>query len=164
MNWEAIGAVGEIVGAIAVVATLLYLSLQVRQTTKAVTSNTHQIHIDAWNAMSSLVIENREVADLMSKSETEISALAPANRVQFEWLATKVFALWEHVFTDISAGLMDDSYSGAFESYYRDLTSKAAFTSFWNDHRHWYYDGFVAHVDREHASAPAPTGDGPVPD
>ncbi len=31
MNWEAIGAIGEMAGAVAVVLTLIYLSVQVRQ-------------------------------------------------------------------------------------------------------------------------------------
>lgn len=31
MNWEAIGAIGELVGAVAVVTTLLYLAAQIRQ-------------------------------------------------------------------------------------------------------------------------------------
>lgn len=35
MNWEAIGAVGEIVGALAVVLTLVYLALQVRTAKRA---------------------------------------------------------------------------------------------------------------------------------
>jgi len=35
MNWEAISAVGEIVGATAVVVTLIYLAVQVRHGTKA---------------------------------------------------------------------------------------------------------------------------------
>lgn len=34
MNWEAIGAIGEVVGALGVVATLLYLAIQIRQNTK----------------------------------------------------------------------------------------------------------------------------------
>ncbi len=34
MNWDAIGAVGEIIGAAAVVVTLAYLALQVRPSTK----------------------------------------------------------------------------------------------------------------------------------
>ena len=33
MNWEAIGAVGEVVGAVAVLVTLLYLAMQIRQNT-----------------------------------------------------------------------------------------------------------------------------------
>jgi hypothetical protein len=35
MNWDAIGAVGEIVGAMAVVVTLIYLAVQVRRGTSA---------------------------------------------------------------------------------------------------------------------------------
>lgn len=31
MNWDAIGAVGEIIGALAVIASLLYLAIQIRQ-------------------------------------------------------------------------------------------------------------------------------------
>jgi len=33
MNWEAIGAVGEILGAVAVLITLVYLAIQIRQST-----------------------------------------------------------------------------------------------------------------------------------
>ncbi len=36
MNWDALGAIGEMVGALAVVITLVYLSLQVRQNTKSI--------------------------------------------------------------------------------------------------------------------------------
>lgn len=34
MNWEAIGAVGEILGAIAVLLSLAYLAVQIRQNLK----------------------------------------------------------------------------------------------------------------------------------
>ena len=33
MNWEAIGAIGEIIGAIAVFLSLIYLALQIRSNT-----------------------------------------------------------------------------------------------------------------------------------
>ncbi len=36
MNWEAAGALGEIVGAFAVVISLVYLAIQVRQNTTAI--------------------------------------------------------------------------------------------------------------------------------
>lgn len=52
MNWEAIGAVGEIVGAAAVVATLLYLGRQVRDNSRQVKLNTTQSYAslvqDGW--------------------------------------------------------------------------------------------------------------------
>jgi hypothetical protein len=39
MNWEALGAIGEIVGAVAVVVTIAYLAVQIRQNTRAVKSS-----------------------------------------------------------------------------------------------------------------------------
>ena len=36
MNWEAIGAIGEVAGAVAVFASLVYLALQIRQNTRAI--------------------------------------------------------------------------------------------------------------------------------
>ncbi len=47
MDWEALGAIGEMVGAIAVVATLGYLAIQLRQNTKSVHANTHQQILNA---------------------------------------------------------------------------------------------------------------------
>ena len=43
MHWDAIGAIGEIVGAIAVVATLAYLAIQMRQNTTQLKNAT------SWN-------------------------------------------------------------------------------------------------------------------
>ena len=42
MNWEAIGAVGEIIGAIAVVASLVYVGIQVHQSNILSRSQTRQ--------------------------------------------------------------------------------------------------------------------------
>lgn len=36
MNWDAIGAIGEVVGALAVVISLVYLALQIRQNSRQV--------------------------------------------------------------------------------------------------------------------------------
>jgi hypothetical protein len=42
VNWEAIGAVGEILGALVVVATLVYLAAQVRESRRATAADIYQ--------------------------------------------------------------------------------------------------------------------------
>ena len=49
MNWEAIGAIGEITGALAVVVTLVYLSFQLRHNTYATRASTAQALEDSIN-------------------------------------------------------------------------------------------------------------------
>ena len=50
MNWEAIGAVGEIVGAVAVVGTLFYLAIQIRQNNRVVEENSRQLRLGEVDA------------------------------------------------------------------------------------------------------------------
>lgn len=64
MNWDAIGAVGEIIGAIAVVATLIYLSTQIRQNNKLLSSDSRQTLVS--NDLTSL-ISNVENSDVFAK-------------------------------------------------------------------------------------------------
>jgi len=47
MNWEAIGAIGEIAGALAVVLTLLYLARQINESRKATVAQIYQGRADA---------------------------------------------------------------------------------------------------------------------
>ncbi len=50
MNWDAIGAVGEILGAIAVVVSLVYLATQINTSNKAVRqSSLHELMNEMLN-------------------------------------------------------------------------------------------------------------------
>ena len=49
MNWEVIGAVSELIGALAVIASLVYLAYQVRQHTRVIQSSSFQATTDSLN-------------------------------------------------------------------------------------------------------------------
>jgi len=46
MNWEAMSAIGEATGAVAVVVTLFYVALQIRQNTRSIQASTLQAFVD----------------------------------------------------------------------------------------------------------------------
>ena len=50
MNWDAIGAIAELVGAIAVVGTLFYLAIQVRHGKEATEANTQSLELHSYTA------------------------------------------------------------------------------------------------------------------
>ena len=49
MNWEAIGTIGEILGAFVVIVTLFYLAMQIRQNTKAQSIATFESAMSGFN-------------------------------------------------------------------------------------------------------------------
>ena len=61
MNWDAIGAIGEIIGAFAVFITLAYLALQIRQNTKAVHSSALDSTVNTISIARQSIYENDEV-------------------------------------------------------------------------------------------------------
>jgi hypothetical protein len=69
MNWDAIGAVAELLGAIAVFCTLAYLALQIKQSNKQSLDNATEALISNSNNLRFSLIENAEVADLFLKAE-----------------------------------------------------------------------------------------------
>lgn len=59
MNWDAIGAIGEIVGAIAVVATLIYFAIQMRQYTTGLRSATFNATMQEFNQINVAQLDPR---------------------------------------------------------------------------------------------------------
>jgi len=55
MNWQAIGAIGEIVGAVAVVATLLYLARDIRQNSRSLAISALRDTTANWNQWGQMV-------------------------------------------------------------------------------------------------------------
>ena len=67
MNWDAISAVGEVVGSIAVVVTLIYLAVQIRQNTKSVQSAALEGTVNTAIATRQAIFENPEMANIINR-------------------------------------------------------------------------------------------------
>lgn len=98
MNWDAIGSVGEVVGAIAVVATLLYLSVQTRQNTKAVRHAMTRGVVEDANTWRYKIVENPEVSELLRGGLRDPDALSPNDKYRFRMLMDALVFHWHHAF------------------------------------------------------------------
>ena len=67
MNWEAIGAIGELVGALAVVLTLIYLAAQVRQSNVAMRVAAKQEITRQFSDYTDLLLQNPDLLELNTK-------------------------------------------------------------------------------------------------
>ncbi len=68
MNWDAVGAVGEILGAIAVFVSLIYLAVQTRNNTRALRSSAfHQVR-ESFSQVSLAMAEDPDLAILVNSA------------------------------------------------------------------------------------------------
>jgi len=83
MNWDALGAIGEVVGAFAVVATLVYLAFQIKQSTAATTSASMHSLLGDWREFCRGWAANTAFVTLHRKGSQNFDSLNPDEKYQF---------------------------------------------------------------------------------
>ena len=102
MNWEAIGAIGSIVGSVAVVCTLAYLALQMKQNTKALTTSMYETAMGGFNEVIGFLNNDPMTSSLMRRGWLDPSSLSVEETYRFSMLVRyysnhvyKLFRLYE---------------------------------------------------------------------
>ena len=74
MNWEAIAATGEIIGAIAVVISLIYLTLEVRSNTRVMKANSARDAQIQWATFNEMIFQSPDRIVLSKAFDPEMTA------------------------------------------------------------------------------------------
>jgi hypothetical protein len=93
MNWDAIGALAELAAAVGVIITLVYLAVQIRQSSSLVAQNNKLLDVsvansirDAQNELSRILACDQTVAGVFWKGLTDRSSLSDEEKQQFDSL------------------------------------------------------------------------------
>jgi hypothetical protein len=84
MNWEAAGTIGEIVGSIAVVISLVYVSLQIRHANKQSEIDSLRHTWDGLNQICDRMSESKETASIINRGRNALGSLDDDERLIFE--------------------------------------------------------------------------------
>jgi hypothetical protein len=91
MNWDAIAAVAELVGALGVIASVLYLAGQVRASNRASAVEAKLESTGLLNKFIDLLIERPELNDLFMRGIGDLGSLTKDEYLRFSNMALKAF-------------------------------------------------------------------------
>lgn len=155
MNWEAIGTVGEIIGAAAVVVSLIYLAAQIRHNTSQLDEQNRSNRITSLTAVGdnffrfrAQINSNTELASIWKKGGQSLDSLDEEERLRFDLLAVDVFwawaMMWLYAQEDVvEENLVDISMSNLW------LYAKPGVRKWWaeSEHRTEYPPEFAKAID-----------------
>ena len=84
------GSIGEVIGGLAVVATLIYLSLQIREFKKATMARGNEFSMQVFSNWRSAAFSNSEVVEVLAKANSG-EVLSDAERIRLELVADEFF-------------------------------------------------------------------------
>jgi hypothetical protein len=146
VNWEAAGAVGEIIGALGVILSLAYLGSQIRTQNRqsrvaAVTEWTTQ-----WNSFLVSFAENPNLAELWTRGVNDFSSLSQTEVVQFSSQCGRLFRVGESLYDQYRQGRFDPKTWRGVKRTLEDVARFRGAKEWWPTRAHWYSDEFVALV------------------
>ena len=156
MNWEAIGAIGELIGAVGVILALGYLAFQIRQNTLQLAQNERSSIAAAVYASATALRENRksvyenpEVTELWLKGMNNPVELADADRYRFRLLMHNVLDATSAVYSQtVVTGFSPETWATQGATAVERVVTTAGGRWFWEQFKGNYTNEFRAEVDR----------------
>jgi len=106
-NWTAIGAIGEVLGAIAVVLSLVYVAAQVRHNTMALSRAASADAVKGIRHWNQSLIDDPVMVRIFSKGVEDMNALDDDGRARFVVLMLNFLKTFENMHYQFSKGAME---------------------------------------------------------
>ena len=147
MTWEAAGAIGEVVGALGVIATLVYLAAQIRTNTKAVNASTFQSNAELWQDWY-LAVAGSGAPDAYARGMVGRSDIDPMTFQKFYLVCRTLFLNFENQYYQYRHGVLDESTFVGYEPITRSMVMAwPGIRAWWQLNREGYGPEFVAYID-----------------
>ena len=147
MNWDAIGAIAELVGAIATVATLAYLAVQIRQSSNTVRVSTATSRAEQKTQQSAFLSQTPEINRIFWAGLEHPESLSDADSRYFESIFATYLTSFEASFNlNRENALSDADWRGQIAAL-EWLITQRGFAWFWEKWRGQYPKDWAAFVE-----------------
>jgi hypothetical protein len=121
VNWEAISAIGQIVGAIAVVISLIYLASEVRSNARATRPAAMRSMSNAFNRWIQQLVVHPNLSELYYRGIHDFESLKRADLVRFSALMSQAFRNSEELYYRQLEGHVDLRVWHGWQATIRDI-------------------------------------------
>ena len=148
MNIMELGAIGELVGGVAVIGSLLYVGLKVRGSTKEQKASSLR---EATRATAD-VVQNflaPRGAEVWLEGMRDYQALDPADRLRFSATMLHFFRAFEQLHHESRGKNLERDVWLGFERQLCDIVAYPGFAGWWEDRGHWFHGPFREFVESQ---------------
>lgn len=147
MSIEQWGAVGEIIGGIGVIATLIYLAIQIRANTKATRGATESAILRYGREITSAPFGDKESAELFLRGASNFDSLDEIERSMFTNRIGPYFLFWYDAHIQYRNGLISTELWDTFEKDIPGLFMSPGTHEVWELLRNSFPIEFQQYVD-----------------
>lgn len=131
MNWEALGAVAELLGAIGVIATLVYLSAQIRHNNDQLRGAATTAVYEYQRTLTEMLSADPELYKIALRGNEDLASLDPWEQQRFTIWCIHETGMWEMCHRLLKQGALDQELYNGKEAYWLKLHSSPGRREWW---------------------------------
>jgi hypothetical protein len=158
VNWNAIGALGELTGALAVMVSLVYLAIQVRQNTRSIRGAMYSTIVQSFQQLNMISASDSEVAELLEAGVEDWDSLAAVDRSRLLHGFFSLFKNFENAYYQYWQGTLEPGLWEGWSLLMRSYYAKPGVQSWWQLRRRAFSTEFREFLEssRTEEFLPAP--------
>ena len=154
VNWEAISAIGQLVGALAVVISLIYLAREVRSNARATRIAAGRSTLEFLNRFTQQITEHADLAELRDRGFKDFESLEGADRARFGSYMHAMFRTVEDVYYQHLQGNLDPRLWRGLEVVLSETNALPGVQAWWRSRSHWFVgEEFVKFINQQQQTA-----------
>ncbi|MFL6301397.1 MAG: hypothetical protein ACJ71N_12410 [Terriglobales bacterium] len=147
MNADFFASLGQIISAIGVIVSVLYLAHQVRDSARATRLRAMRDMSGAFNRWLQSIADNPELAALYYRAIHDYSSIKGPDIVRFSALMDQMFRIYEEMYFQNLEGHLDRRVWQGFEAPMRDLSAYPGIQAWWRSRCHWFSEEFRTFIE-----------------
>ena len=156
MNWEMLSALGQVVAAIGVIPSLIYLAVQIREQNKERRRAGINILTTQWSELVKTAQESRDFAEVFLRGMASFHDLDGPDKLRFSAFFTRFTRNAEGMFIYYRDGALEKALWDGVERTMSDYFAYPGAREWWATRKHWLTDEFRAVVEAIIARDPEP--------
>ena len=149
MNSEAAGAIGEIIGAVAVVASLVFVGFQLRQNTRAMKlSSTNDLMSQLEQKLGELA-EDKDTAELVFRGIPDPKSLEGLDLYRFTLVCQSTYFYMAKAHYQYRAGTLEPEIWATLHSQLANFMNTPGMARYWKQHGWNFPEQFRAYIEDE---------------
>jgi len=149
MSLNDLANIGQVIGAIAVVISLIYVALQIRQNTYAVRSATAQTVYEHFAKWYHLVAADAELSRIIAKGLRNYGSLAEHDRVRIVAAFMAFLSYSQNAFLKWREGLLAQPLCRGWELVIMNLVCAPGGKVFWKERAYMFGDEFRQYIETD---------------
>ena len=149
MTIQDLGNIGELVGAIATVATLIYLAIQIRANTYAVQSAAAQSVHEAFATWYRMLAADAELAQIATNGLRDYAALSELDKARFVAAFMAFLSCSQDAFIKWREGSLSPALWCGWELVMMNLVLPPGGQAFWRERGYLFGQEFRHYVDND---------------